>query len=187
MLTHNFTYFKLVRDWFTGTNRNRVDKGKAENCFFYRLDAPPGSPRHSLLVDADDSLKNYGSEYHYIFKKLYEYRAHTTLNRDEAFLTANLARKLLESFFTFKYTMRRSNISQLMDVGLKGCAVTTPELKEKIYRFINKYSHSDVIEITEESAENLAGESHSVIGHIFQWMEEVDKKHYDEMVQVAAA
>ncbi|WP_253197043.1 AAA family ATPase [Burkholderia cenocepacia] len=44
VLTHNFTYFKLVRDWFTGTNRNRVDKGKAENCFFYRLDAPPGSP-----------------------------------------------------------------------------------------------------------------------------------------------
>ncbi len=187
VLTHNFTYFKLVRDWFTGTNRNRIAKGKPENCFFYRLDAPPGSPRHSLLVDADDSLKNYGSEYHYIFKKLYEYRVHTTLNRDEAFLTANLARKLVESFFTFKYPKRRSDISQLMDAGLKGCAITTPELKEKIYRFINKYSHSDVIEITEESAENLAGESHSVIGHIFQWLEEVDKKHYDEMIQVVTA
>ncbi len=112
---------------------------------------------------------------------------HTTLNRDEAFLTANLARKLVESFFTFKYPKRRSDISQLMDAGLKGCTVTTPELKEKIYRFINKYSHSDVIEITEESAENLAGESNSVIGQIFQWLEEVDKKHYDEMVQVVTA
>lgn len=187
VLTHNFTYFKLVRDWFSGMNRNRSKKDKPENCFFYRLDAPPGSPRHSLLLDADDSLKNYGSEYHYIFKKLYEYRSHTTLNRDEAFLTANLARKLIESFFTFKYPKRRNDISQLMDVGLKGCTITTPELKEKIYRFINKYSHSDVIEITEESSENLAGESHSVIGNIFQWMEEVDKKHYDEMTQVATA
>ncbi|RIA21497.1 wobble nucleotide-excising tRNase [Ectopseudomonas oleovorans] len=187
VLTHNFTYFKLVRDWFSGINRNRSKKDKPENCFFYRLDAPPGSPRHSLLIDADDSLKNYGSEYHYIFKKLYEYRLHTTLNRDEAFLTANLARKLIESFFTFKYPKRRNDISQLMDVGLKDCTITTPELKEKIYRFINKYSHSDVIEITEESSENLAGESHSVIGNIFQWMEEVDKKHYDEMTQVATA
>ncbi|WP_122166035.1 hypothetical protein [Burkholderia stabilis] len=64
-----------------------------------------------------------------------------------------------------------------------------PEIPDtqKIYRFINKYSHSDVIEITEESAENLAGESHSVIGNIFQWLEEVDKKHYDEMIQVATA
>ncbi|MCM5576597.1 AAA family ATPase, partial [Xanthomonas hortorum pv. pelargonii] len=185
VLTHNFTYFKLVRDWFTITNRNREKKEKPQNCFFYRLDAPPGSPRHSLLVDADDSLKNYGSEYHYIFKKLYGYRAHTTLNRDEAFLTANLARKLIESFFTFKYPKRRSDISALMDVGLEGCTITTPELKEKIYRFINKYSHSDVIEITEESSENLAGESHSVIGSILQWLEEVDKKHYDEMTQVA--
>lgn len=187
VLTHNFTYFKLVRDWFSGTNRNRVSKGKPENCLFYRLDAPPSSPRYSSLVDADESLKHYGSEYHYVFKKLYDYRAHTTLNRDEAFLTANLARKLMESFFSFKFPKRRSDLSQLMDAGLKDCTITTPELKEKIYRFINKYSHSDVIEITEESAENLVGESHSVVGNIFQWMEEVDKKHYDEMVLVATA
>lgn len=187
VLTHNFTYFKLVRDWFTGTNRNRLRKGKSENCFFYRLDAPPSSPRYALLVDADDSLKNYGSEYHYIFKKLYEYKTYTTLNRDEAFLTANLARKLMESFFAFKFPKQRSDISTLMDAGLKDCTITTPEIKEKIYRFINKYSHSDAIEITEDSAENLAGESHSVIGNIFQWMDEADKKHYEEMVLVATA
>lgn len=187
VLTHNFTYFKLVRDWFTTTNRNRAKKNppKAPVAFFYRLDAPPGSPRHSLLVDADESLKNYGSEYHYIFKKLYAYKAKTTLDRDEAFLTANLARKLLESFFTFKFPRGRNDVNQLMDAGLEGCTITTAELKEKIYRFINKYSHSDVIEITEESAENLAGESHSVLNNIFQWIEEVDKKHFDEMVEVA--
>lgn len=184
VLTHNFTYFKLVRDWFAGKNKG---KDKPDVSLFYQLDASPGSPRTSRLVDADESLKNYGSEYHYIFKKLFEYKSHASLNRDEAFLTANLSRKLVESFFTFKFPKRRGNISQLMDDGVKGCVVTTPEIKEKIYRFINKYSHSDVIEITDESAENLAGESHSVIGDIFKWMEEVDKKHYDEMVQVVTA
>jgi len=187
VLTHNFTYFKLVRDWFAATNRNRVKRDKPSVAFFYRLDAPPGTPRHSSLVDADESLKNYGSEYHYIFKKLYAYKAQMTLNRDEAFMTANLARKLLESFFAFKFPKGRSDVSALMDAGLTGCTVTTPELKEKIYRFINKYSHSDVIEITEESAENLAGESHSVVGNILNWIEEVDKKHFDEMVEVAEA
>jgi wobble nucleotide-excising tRNase len=187
VLTHNFTFFKLVRDWFTTTNRNRTKKSPSKSpvAFFYMLDVPPGTPRNSLLVDADDSLKNYGSEYHYIFIKLYTYRLKADLNRDEAFLTANLARKLLESFFTFKFPRGRNDINQLMDAGLEGCMVTTPELKEKIYRFINKYSHSDVIEITEESAENLAGESHSVVNDIFKWIEEVDKRHFDEMVVVA--
>lgn len=185
VLTHNFTYFKLVRDWFTGTNRNRANKKKPKNCCFYQLDTSPSLPRYSALLDADDSLKNYGSEYHYIFKKLYAYRERASLNRDEAFLTANLSRKLIESFFTFKFPKGHRSMYELMEAGLKDCRVTTPELKEKIYRFINKYSHSDVIEITEESAENLAGESHSVIGNIFQWIEEVDKKHYVEMVQVA--
>lgn len=187
VLTHNFTYFKLVRDWFVTTNRNRERKTppKPPVAFFYMLDVPPGSPRSSFIVDADDSLKNFGSEYHYIFKKLYAYRAKAALNRDEAFLTANLARKLLESFFTFKFPRGRNDVSQLMDAGLVGCSLTTAETKEKIYRFINKYSHSDVIEITQESAENLAGESHSVLNNIFQWMEEVDKKHFDEMVEVA--
>lgn len=187
VLTHNFTFFKLVRDWFTATNRTGTKKSppKPPVAFFYMLDVPPGTPRYSLLVDADDSLKNYGSEYHYIFIKLYAYRIKAVLNRDEAFLTANLARKLLESFFTFKLPRRRNDINQLMDDGLKECKVTTPELKEKIYRFINKYSHSDVIEITEESAENLAGESQSVVNDIFNWIEEVDERHFNEMVMVA--
>lgn len=145
VLTHNFTYFKLVRDWFATTNKNRAKKkpSKEPVAFFYRLDATPGSPRNSLLVDADESLKNYGSEYHYIFKKLYAYRAKTTLDRDEAFLTANLARKLLESFFTFKFPRGRNDVNQLMDAGLEGCTITTAELKEKIYRFINNRTYAN--------------------------------------------
>ena len=51
-------------------------------------------------------------------------------------------------------------------------------------RFINKYSHSAVIEMNEDIAENLIGEGTNVIGDIFLWIEEIDKVHYDEMVSV---
>ena len=71
-----------------------------------------------------------------------------------------------------------------MDRGLKNCEVTDEATKEKIYRFINKYSHSVVIEINEDSAENLVGESQNVIGDIFTWLQEVDEVHYNEMVEV---
>jgi len=186
VFTHNFTYFKLIRDWFEGINRNRRRKHppKEPNGFFYTIEASTAIPRHSTFKDADPSLVNYNSEYHYIFSRLYAYRNSPELSRDEAFLTANLARKLLESFFSFKFPKYRSDIAQLMDRGLKGCEVTDEATKEKIYRFINKYSHSIVIEINEDSSENLVGESQNVIGDIFAWLQEVDEVHYNEMLEV---
>ncbi|MAZ70220.1 AAA family ATPase [Porticoccus sp.] len=186
VFTHNFTYFKLIRDWFEGINRNRRRRNppKDQNAFFYTIEASTAIPRHSTFKDADSSLVNYNSEYHYIFSRLHAYRDSPALSRDEAFLTANLARKLLESFFSFKFPKYRSDIAQLMDRGLKNCEVTDEATKEKIYRFINKYSHSVVIEINEDSAENLVGESQNVIGDIFTWLQEVDEVHYNEMVEV---
>ncbi len=186
VLTHNFTYFKLIRDWFESVNRNRKRKNppKDKNAFFYTIEATTNVPRNSSIKDADMSLVNYNSEYHYIFSQLYKYKDSSTLSRDEAFLTANLSRKLLESFFSFKYPKHRNDIAQLMDCGLNGCVLTDEVIKEKIYRFINKYSHSIVIEINEDSSENLVGESQNVIGDIFTWLREVDEIHYNEMLEV---
>ena len=73
-----------------------------------------------------------------------------------------------------------------MTCGLNGCEITDETTKEKIYRFINKYSHSAVIEINEDSSENLAGESQNVIDDIFILLQEVDKTHYNEMLEVVA-
>jgi wobble nucleotide-excising tRNase len=184
VLTHNFTYFKLVRDWFEGKNRKKRSKGKADNASYYTIEASTSAPRHSTFKNSDSSLVKYNSEYHYIFSKLHTFKDNPTLSRDEAFLTANLARKLLESFFSFKFPKHRSDIAQLMNCGLIGCKDTDEVTKEKIYRFINKYSHSAVIEINEDSSENLLGESQNVIGDIFTWLQEVDKVHYNEMVEV---
>lgn len=73
-----------------------------------------------------------------------------------------------------------------MDRGLKDSKTITAETKEKIYRFINKYSHSAVIEINEDSSENLFGESQNVIKDIFNWLNEVDEVHFKEMLEVAS-
>ncbi|WP_016704602.1 AAA family ATPase [Pseudomonas chlororaphis] len=184
VLTHNFNFFKLIRDWLEGTNVNRRNRRppKLENCFFYVIEANTETPRNSALKNAPKSLHDYSSEYHYIFSRLYNYREQAQVDRDEAFLTANLARKILESFFSFKYPVYKGDMAGLFQQALKGCTITTPQTKEKIYRFINKYSHNAVIEIGEDSPENLVGESHNVIADIFTWMKEVDDTHYEQMV-----
>ncbi|WP_038914488.1 AAA family ATPase [Dickeya zeae] len=184
LLTHNFTFFKLFRDWFNNNNINRRRKEKNENAFFYTIESSAVTPRSSVICNADSSLIDYNSEYHYIFDTLYKHKEHPRLTREQAFFTANLSRKLLESFLNFKYPKHRSDLSQLMDTAEKNCVTFDSNKKEKVYRFINKYSHSAVIEINEDIAENLIGEGTNIIGDIFSWIEEIDKTHYDEMVSI---
>uniref|UniRef100_UPI001EDC0694 AAA family ATPase n=1 Tax=Buttiauxella sp. S19-1 TaxID=941430 RepID=UPI001EDC0694 len=184
LLTHNFTFFKLARDWFNTNNKNRKRKEKTENAFFYTIEPSATTPRSSTICNADSSLIDYNSEYHYIFETLYKHKEHPRLTREQAFFTANLSRKLLESFLNFKYPKHRSDLLQLMDTAAKKCVIFDNNKKEKVYRFINKYSHSAVIEMNEDIAENLIGEGANVIGDIFSWIEEIDKTHYDEMVSI---
>ncbi|MES3708626.1 AAA family ATPase [Pseudomonas putida] len=187
VFTHNFNFFKLVRDWLEGMNANRKRKSpsKPANSFFYTIEANTTNPRKSVIKDAPKSLHGYSSEYHYIFGRLYGYKEQAQIDRDEAFLTANLARKILEAFFSFKYPLHKGDMANLFQQGLHGCTLTTPQTKEKIYRFINKYSHNALIEIGEDSPENLVGESHNVIADIFTWMKEVDCTHYEQMVSAS--
>lgn len=187
VLTHNFNFYKLVRDWFEKSNINRKRKEKPLCSFFYVIESDSKSPRSSQIRNADPTLINYQSEYHYLFSQLYRFKEATTLSRDEAYLTANTARKLLEAFFAFKYPKYRSDLSALFRVAQKGCVLTTQDVQEKIYRFINKYSHSAVIEINDDAAENLQGEGQAVIGAIFVWVKEVDETHYTEMCAVVSA
>lgn len=189
VLTHNFTYFKLVRDWFLTTNRNRASSKppKAEVAFFYTIESSSTSPRFSKIKRADSTLVDFNSEYHYFFSRLHSFRSQPSLSRDDAFLTANLARKLMESFLSFKFPRANRDLNSLFSRALKGCVVTNEETKEKIYRFINKYSHSAVVEVNEDSFENMLGESYSVVGDIFVWMKEIDKDHFEEMEEVLRA
>lgn len=187
ILTHNFTFFKMMRDWFAGSNANRKSRKNPQppNAFFFTIENTTSNPRSAFLQNAHRSLTDYNSEYHYIFSKLHSYHNLDVLNREDAFLTANLCRKLLETFFCFKYPKYRSDLARLLDAGLAGCERTDELIKERIYRFINRYSHCNGIETNEDSAENLAGEGNNVIADIFRWIEEVDSVHYVEMLEVS--
>lgn len=182
VFTHSFVFFKLVRDWLKGKNKKgkngEPDKIKSR---FYAIEITPGSERKARLSNALDSLIEYDSEYHYLFQKLYSFREKTKLDLNEAFLVGNIARKLLEAFFAFKFPRRRGNFSQWMEAG-----VADLEKRERVYRFINKYSHNQTIEAGDSSIDNLLGESTNIVNEILSILENLDANHYTELVEIAA-
>lgn len=182
VLTHNFTFFKLVRDWISRKNK-KTDQNIAN---FYVVKSDNEQPRSSLITDADTTLVSYNSEYHYIFSRLHSLKNQQTLAIDDHFLAANLSRKLLEAFLSFKFPKNRGNFANLFSQAVKASNNPEDERKEKIRKFINEYSHNDLIEINEEFVENLIGESPAVISDIFNWINELDEKHYQEMIDVVS-
>ena len=57
---------------------------------------------------------------------------------------------------------------------------------DKVFKFINAYSHNQVVEFHDSSADNLLAEGYNVTADVLSIMETVDKVHYDELVQECA-
>ncbi|MCB2384219.1 AAA family ATPase [Shewanella sp. SR1] len=182
VFTHNFTFFKLVRDWIS--RKNKRENQNVAN--FYVVKASNEVPRTSTYTNAEPALTLYNSEYHYIFSRLYSLKNQQTLETDDHFLAANLSRKLLESFLSFKFPKSRGNFANLFNAAVSASQNLEDEGKEKIRKFINEYSHNDFIETNEDFVENLIGEGVSVISNIFDWVKELDEKHYQEMMEVVS-
>lgn len=173
ILTHNFAYFKLVRDWM----KTKKKKGTGELKFScYCIETNYEECRSSKLVKAHKSIVEFETEYHYTFKKLHDFRGYETLNIDQVHLVANLSRKLLESFLSFKYPDKRSNFRELL-VN----AYESEEMAERVYRFINKYSHHQYFEFDDTTSDNLLGESTQILNEVIFAIESNDLRHYEEM------
>lgn len=107
------------------------------------------------------------------------------LDLDEVYLCANLSRKLLETFLSFKFPKKRDNFRALVDDSVKNIEGVNLDEVEKIYRFINKYSHNQEIDMG-DNTDNLLGESPLIIKSLFSMIQKIDAVHFSEMEALTA-
>lgn len=188
ILTHNFNYFRLVRDWYEAKNikqerKQRSDNSKPESiCNIYKLETSLNcsGKRVSELVDADATLLQYSSEYHYQFDKVIKYSKDNKINLDKAYLSANAARKTVETFLKFKYPKKANDFRELFSKAIKETKLADKE--EYIFKFINKYSHAQ--DFDNDSSDNQLDEGVNVASDILKMIQELDETHYNEMLEV---
>lgn len=192
--THNYSFFRLIRDWFIWKNwKKKPDWSlKPDKSRFYQIDIVSFFPKVSTINDACDSIINYNSEYHFVFSKLNQYKNETKLDLEKSFQVANLSRKLLESFLSFKFPKKRNDFKVLLNYAIKIIDITfLPEtdkqiFEEKIFKFINKYSHLQVISFWDDSENNQLWESDNIINEVFNLINWIDENHYKELVEVCS-
>lgn len=180
VLTHNFMFFRLIRDWLDGKNK----KGKPiKSNFFYLQSDYDGGIRKSKIYNADNTLMHYNSEYHFLFSKIIKYQDKVSLSLEDCFTVANVARKFLEIFLSFKHPKKRNDFMALLNAAVTHKNYET--MKDRVYKFINKYSHGDRIESFDDTVDNMMSESKSVVDDFLKIIKHVDKTHYEELVEIA--
>jgi wobble nucleotide-excising tRNase len=133
--------------------------------------------RYARLEPLDRLLREHESEYHYLFKKIHE-EANKKGKRELAdfYTFPNLARRLMESFLAFRYPASPNFLSQMQSSTFDAAKRT------RLYRFLNAYSHREVIEEQQHDLTLLA-ETPQILSDLLDFMAAEDKRHFDEMVK----
>jgi wobble nucleotide-excising tRNase len=173
VLTHNFALFREVKHWFH--NLRGPDRKKAR--FYMLTPYLSDGHRYARLEPLDRLLREHESEYHYLFKKIHE-EANKQGKRELAdfYTFPNLARRLMESFLAFRYPASPNFLAQIQSSTFDAAKRT------RLYRFLNAYSHREVIEEQQHDLTLLA-ETPQILSDLLDFMAAEDKRHFDEMVK----
>ncbi|MCD4808265.1 MAG: AAA family ATPase, partial [Methanosarcinales archaeon] len=161
ILTHNFDFLKLLLNWLRYPKR---DGGK--EYYMIKNQYVEGN-RIATLDVMDKLLKNYESEYQYLFKVIYDFESDGTI--ESVYHIPNLSRKLLESFLMMVVPNSDKLYSKIESLDFD------ENKKTAIYKFTNDLSH-----ITGKGFDpSLVQESQNNVKYLMEMMESVFPEHYE--------
>lgn len=178
ILTHNFTFFSLVRNWFRHLKGQRSKNIDNQPARFYMLNCLiDGNSRYSRIQVLDPLLKYYESDYHYLFACVVRNALYPNSSLEVNYGLPNMARRLLEAFLAHRQPEVSGNLTQKM------LNVNFEEAKKiQILRFVHTYSHGDAIAKPEHDPTLLGGVS-KVLTYLLELIKSEDVVHYEGMLK----
>ena len=182
VLTHNFSLFRQVRNWFQHVhNQNRRDESKRPAQFYMTDTTTVNEIRSSAIKKLDPLLLNFDSEYQFLFSLIHGASHSTDKNSLEDFYQfPNIARRLLETFLAFRTPHITGSLRQKLKL------VPFDEAKKiSILRFVDTYSHGNALEDPQHDM-SILGETPSVLSDLLKLIRESDPDHYCSMVRLVS-
>ena len=179
ILTHNFTLFREMRNWLRHLKGQRGKDPATRPARFYMLRCVvENGVRRSNIRKLDPLLERFESEYHYLFSRLYLAALTPDEDLEDNYVLPNIARRVLEAFLAFRQPGVNGLWNQLNSVDFDAVK------KAQIGRFVNVYSHNELIGAPEHDPSVLS-EAGLVVHHLLDLVQHVDKEHFDAMVALS--
>jgi len=101
ILTHNFSFLRLVRKWLFRINLTKKKTKRESRMYMLRCLGASGG-READLVAMDPLLSEYESEYSYLFAQVVSGASESSGEIERFYHYPNMARRLLEAFLAFR-------------------------------------------------------------------------------------
>lgn len=181
IFTHNYNYYSLVLGWLK-KEKKKVDGKHIPEYALYRIETELDKGLRIGCIRSTGSGLTQNSEYDYVFYNVYKMKDRI-LDKEELIYSGNIARKLVESFLSFKFPAQRGDLKALIGAAFNNENEVTGE---KIYRFVNVYSHHKYIDVYEQlDIDILDASSASIINDILAMIKRLDENHYTAMIKKA--
>ncbi|HOV33453.1 MAG TPA: AAA family ATPase [Candidatus Hydrogenedens sp.] len=170
--THNFDFFNLLKDFSRGKSRSN------ESAFFLikKVSNSSGTKR-SIIEDLPKMLKDFKSEYNYLFSILKNFNEkEDKANFEFLYLMPNIARRFLELYLYMKYPN-----GQEFKVKCKKFLENRDMEKITILKILNEYSHEENIEHATRFPDIY--EVENCVNYILSIIEEKDEEHYKALCE----
>ena len=169
ILTHNFNFFSLINEWIPNSQNKTVLK----SIYCIKSYINEGK-RVSKIEEAEYVIKQFSSEYHYIFSEIKKYNESSDKSYLNTHSIANLCRQLLESFLSFKFG--RKKLDKCFDSiqGFDDLAI--------VRKFVNHYSHrANHGSSIRGFNDNVFAETDKLVPLVLNLIEHVDSVHFKSM------
>lgn len=193
LLTHNYEFFNQVKDWFNNDPdiaAKNIDSAKVNGQYFMVKNPFDDTlkKRVATLTELDPLLRDYRSEYHYLFKKLTTYKE-DIVKTGESMIEAvypypNIARKAMECFLSFRVPESASMQVRLNKLRSFDPENITEEEVDDVYNFVNSHSHLDTKTGLIQFDPTLEKNGEKYIEMTLGLIRKADPKHHEAMSKI---
>lgn len=192
LLTHNYEFFNQVKDWFNNDpDISAKDKDPLKvNGQYFMVKNPFNDQlkkRVAILTELDPLLRNYRSEYHYLFKKLMNYKEDIVKTGDSmieaVYPYPTIARKAMECFLSFRVPQLGSMQVRINKLRSFNPGDITEEEIDDVYNFVNSHSHLDNKTGLIQFDPTLEKNGEKYIEMTLELIKKVDPKHHADMMK----
>jgi len=162
--THNFEFFNLLREL-------PMEKPSKESKYYIERSFADNT---SIIKELPTILDKYKSEYHYLFKEIFEFnKLRKPLKSDKLLLIPNTLRRFLEMYTLTKYPSDQ-NVDRRAD------KIFTREISKRICKPFHYFSHLDNLDRIGKQSEYLADIPVACM-ELIKHIKKKDKLHFEAL------